>query len=94
MNLEVVKMENLKLIGQLSEIRKMAAEASLTGMLMEASTTLAKHYNMILKILQEKELIEMPEMFPILDEEINMAELGAYAALLMRYLKDSQSKGE
>lgn len=83
-------MEKNKIIGQLREIKSIAAESTLTGMLGTSTKVLINHYNVLFKLIKEEGDSDLEAMFTELDESTSMAELGAYAGLLLRYIKDSE----
>lgn len=85
-------MQKNKLMGLLREIRTIAAEATMTGMLKGAKGMLINQYNVCLKIALEANSIDTPELFPTLPEDTSMDDVGAAASLLARYLRDEEEE--
>jgi hypothetical protein len=72
----------------LDEIKELAADASLMGTLKHGIRPLVDVYNRCVTTMAKHGDEMVSELFPTLDPAAtNMDEVGAYAALLMRYLR-------
>lgn len=81
-NLEVGKMYNI-----LREVRRLAANASLTGALEKGTPTLVAAYNKCLTALKEQGDETAAQLFPELAPNAGVDDVGVAAALLASYLK-------
>jgi len=87
-------MEKRKLLAVMKEIRKLAADISLTGMYRGSVKTLVKHYNNCLAIAKEEGLVNNKMFADPLPEDASADELGVTAALFIRYYLENDTSKE
>lgn len=81
------------MVALLSEIKQMAQHASLTGSMRKGTRPMVEVYNKCLETLQAEGDTEVLAIFqPLVPENANIDEVGAYAAMLARYMKPHQSE--
>ena len=82
-------MNKEKLIQMLHQIKDLAGDASLVGTFSTGGPALIRHYNTYLKAARENSLIQDQILFPDLEANASMDDIGIAATLLAAYLQDS-----
>lgn len=79
------------MVALLSEIKQIARHASLTGSMKKGTRPMVEVYNKCLEALQAEGDTEALAIFqPLVAENTNIDEVGAYAAMLARYIQPRQ----
>lgn len=86
----MTELEKKAMYNMLMEIKRLAANASLTGALRKGSPTLVITYNKCLNALKEKGDSTAAQIFPELSPDASVDDVGVAAALLASYLKPEE----
>jgi len=86
-----VKRETM--VALLAEIKHMARHASLTGSMKKSTRPMVEVYNKCLEALVAEGDAEVSAIFqPLVAESTTVDEVGAYAAMLARYIQPQRSE--